>query len=116
MFKPRKPPNEEPSQTPSRIRRDALPSAPKLAQVREMLDEATNKRGCLMEQPFGGLKAGQSLILTVQWDRTAKEPVWILYQEEGGQSSIAFTESFPPDNLDFLSDLLAMYGGSSVAA
>lgn len=77
-----------------------------MSKVKFMLDEATNRRGCLVELPWSAGSA--SFIVTCQWESTVEEPVWTLYQDEAGTSKVVWTQSFAPSDLEFMYDILVM--------
>ena len=77
-----------------------------MAKVKFMLDEASGRRGCLIELPWSQNNA--SFILTCQWDQGAEEPVWTLYEEDTGTSKVLWTQSFPAHEIEFMYDILVM--------
>ena len=77
-----------------------------MAKAMFMLEEATNRRGCLVELPWTAGNA--SFIVTCQWDKNVEEPIWSLYQEDGGSQKVVWTQSFGPNDLEFMYDILVM--------
>lgn len=77
-----------------------------MAKARFMLDEATNRRGCLIELPWSAGSA--EFTVTCQWDKTVQEPVWTLYQHEDDISKVVWTQGFAPSDLEFMYDILVM--------
>jgi hypothetical protein len=105
MYKP--PPKEE-NQTASN--RQKLPpenGCPSMGKVKFMIEEATSRRGCLVELPWA--VADAAFVLTCQWDKAVEEPVWTLYEQENGVASkVVWTQSFAPGDLEFMYDILVM--------
>ncbi|MBK9143629.1 MAG: hypothetical protein IPM23_14090 [Candidatus Melainabacteria bacterium] len=77
-----------------------------MSKVKFMLDEASNRRGCLVELPWTAGSA--AFIVTCQWDANIEEPIWTLYQDESGTSKVVWTQSFAPSDLEFMYDILVM--------
>lgn len=84
-----------------------------MAKVKFMLDEATNRRGCLIELPWAAGSA--SFTLTCQWESSYEEPVWTLYEQDGSSSKVVWTQSFAPSDLEFMYDILAMSAPKTTA-
>lgn len=78
-----------------------------MGKVKFMIEEATSRRGCLVELPWS---AGEAVfVLTCQWEKTVEEPVWTLYEQENGVTSkVVWTQSFAPGDLEFMYDILVM--------
>lgn len=104
MYKP--PPKEEPTAST----RQKLPpenGCPSMGKVKFMIEEATSRRGCLVELPWAVGDA--AFVLTCQWDKAVEEPVWTLYEQEHGVASkVVWTQSFAPGDLEFMYDILVM--------
>lgn len=84
-----------------------------MAKVKFMLDEATNRRGCLIELPWSAGSA--TFTLTCQWEPAFEEPVWTLYEQDGSSSKVVWTQSFAPSDLEFMYDILAMSAPKTTA-
>lgn len=84
-----------------------------MAKVKFMLDEATNRRGCLIELPWTAGSA--NFTLTCQWESAFEEPVWTLYEQDGSSSKVVWTQSFAPSDLEFMYDILAMSAPKTTA-
>jgi|AGTN01.1.fsa_nt_gi hypothetical protein len=84
-----------------------------MAKVKFMLDEATNRRGCLIELPWTAGSA--NFTLTCQWEPAFEEPVWTLYEQDGSSSKVVWTQSFAPSDLEFMYDILAMSAPKTTA-
>ncbi len=78
-----------------------------MGKVKFMIEEATSRRGCLVELPWS---AGEAFfVLTCQWEKSVEEPVWTLYEQENGVTSkVVWTQSFAPGDLEFMYDILVM--------
>ncbi len=78
-----------------------------MGKVKFMIEEATSRRGCLVELPWSAGEA--AFVLTCQWDKAVEEPVWTLYEQENGiASKVVWTQSFAPGDLEFMYDILVM--------
>src|SRR5262249_4868547 len=53
----------------------------------------------------------QQFILTVQWEKGNSDPVWSLYETNGGDSKMVFSQPFPNQELEFMYEILAMSTG-----
>ena len=104
MYKPQ--PKKQDDNANNRLKLPAEVGCPSMAKVKFMLEEATNRRGCLVELPWTAGNA--EFISTCQWESTVEEPVWTLYQEESGGSKVVWTQSFAPSDLEFMYDILMM--------
>jgi len=104
MYKP--PPKEE----NTAATRQKLPpenGCPSMGKVKFMIEEATSRRGCLVELPWA--VADAAFVLTCQWEKGVEEPVWTLYEQENGVASkVVWTQSFAPGDLEFMYDILVM--------
>lgn len=104
MYKPK--PKKQEDSSSNRLKLPTEAGCPSMAKVKFMLEEATNRRGCLVELPWTAGNA--SFISTCQWEDNVEEPVWTLYQDESGNSKIVWTQSFAPSDLEFMYDILVM--------
>lgn len=78
-----------------------------MGKVKFMIEEATSRRGCLVELPWSAGEA--AFVLTCQWEKSIEEPVWTLYEQENGiTSKVVWTQSFAPGDLEFMYDILVM--------
>ncbi len=104
MYKPQ--PKQVKPEESTRQKLPAEEGCPSMAKARFMLEEATNRRGCLIELPWS---AGSSeFTVTCQFDKTVQEPVWTLYQHENDISKVVWTQGFAPSDLEFMYDILVM--------
>ncbi|MBX3075949.1 hypothetical protein KF913_18720 [Candidatus Obscuribacterales bacterium] len=105
MYKPQ--PKEEPSAQSNRQKLPPESGCPSMGKVKFMIEEATSRRGCLVELPWAVGDA--AFVLTCQWEKTVEEPVWTLYEQENGVASkVVWTQSFAPGDLEFMYDILVM--------
>ncbi|MCB9469764.1 MAG: hypothetical protein H6677_15960 [Candidatus Obscuribacterales bacterium] len=104
MYKPK--PKKQDDNPNNRLKLPTEVGCPSMAKVKFMLEEATNRRGCLVELPWTAGNA--SFISTCQWESTVEEPVWTLYQDESGGQKVVWTQSFAPSDLEFMYDILVM--------
>ncbi|MDX2104756.1 MAG: hypothetical protein SFY67_00005 [Candidatus Melainabacteria bacterium] len=104
MYKPQ--PKQQKPEESTRQKLPAEEGCPSMAKARFMLDEATNRRGCLIELPWSAGSA--EFTVTCQWDKTVQEPVWTLYQHEDDISKVVWTQGFAPSDLEFMYDILVM--------
>jgi len=104
MYKPQ--PKQAKPEESTRQKLPAEEGCPSMAKARFMLEEATNRRGCLIELPWS---AGSSeFTVTCQFDKSVQEPVWTLYQHEDDISKVVWTQGFAPSDLEFMYDILVM--------
>jgi hypothetical protein len=105
MYKPQ--PKEEPSAQSNRQKLPPESGCPSMGKVKFMIEEATSRRGCLVELPWSVGEA--AFVLTCQWEKIVDEPVWTLYEQENGVASkVVWTQSFAPGDLEFMYDILVM--------
>ena len=109
MYKPK--PKKQEDNSSNRLKLPTEAGCPSMAKVKFMLEEATNRRGCLVELPWTAGNA--AFISTCQWEDNVEEPVWTLYQEESGNSKIVWTQSFAPSDLEFKYDSGRQADGAS---
>lgn len=72
------------------------------------LEEARNRRGCLIELPFRGKRAGSMFTVTCQWEEVAELPTWAVYEQSGDDSKMHFSKPFSPADFELLFDMVAM--------
>ena len=106
MFKPKKEDNYLYSNRPVRL--PTLPSVPNSAQLAQQLSEAKFKMGIIVEQAWTTDNADQKFIVQVQWKEGTDAPVWTLYEEKDGESTMHWSQPFHPTELDMMVDVLMM--------
>src|SRR5258708_23963048 len=96
MFKPKKPvkPPEEPG--PSRLRLPTEVGMRSFSGIKELMADAKEKTGCLIELPWTTSKPSQRFILTVQWDKGSTQPLWSLYEENEVEQRIVWSQPWNP--------------------
>src|ERR1700733_38075 len=102
MFKPKK-------EDPATKNKTILPvesGMPKSAVIRKQLDEATAKRGNIVEQAWTTSKTNQKFVLMCQWDKAAEKPVWTLYEENAQESKMHFSQPFDPNDFAMMYDVI----------
>jgi hypothetical protein len=102
MYKPKKPENT------NRLRLDIEPKLPSIYVVEGQFQEAKSRRGCLVELPFKGMQPGQLYILGVQWDSGGDLPVWTLYDQNGSESKMLWSEQYAPQDIAIMYDVVVM--------
>jgi hypothetical protein len=112
FLKPRK---AEPSQTniPTRMFLPTESSIRDLKGIKDLLATAGDKRGCLVELPWTTDVASQLFTLTVQWDKSAMNPIWTLYEKNETESKTVWSQPFSPGEMDFMYDVLAFSAGGA---
>src|SRR5581483_9843805 len=95
MFKPKK-----------HVRLTALSQAPKVAEVRVLVDEAKKARGCTVELPWRNKLTGVPYSLTVRVEVAGGDPMWTLYEGEGDASRVVWSSPF--DDVELLYDVLML--------
>jgi hypothetical protein len=86
------------------IRLDQIPAAPKSAELKRLLFESKRAPGCTVELPWRSAKTGLRYSITVCYELGGHEPIWSLYQGEGAQSRMIWTQTFKDPEL--LSDVI----------
>jgi hypothetical protein len=81
--------------------------------IKEMLELANERRGYPVELSWTTNKPEQIFTLVVQWDKTAVNPVWTLYETNQAESTTVWTQPFSPGEMDFMYDVLAFAGGGA---
>ncbi len=77
-----------------------------------MLAMAESSRGAQVELGWTTGTPGQSFVLDVQWDASADDPVWSLYEESGNGSQRLWSQPFDFNNLEMFYDVLVMSCGA----
>lgn len=88
------------------IRLDQIPAAPKSAELKRLLFESNRARGCTVELPWRSQKTGLRYSVTVCFEVGGNEPIWSLYQGEGAQSRMIWTQTFKDPEL--LCDVISL--------
>jgi hypothetical protein len=101
----------------SRLSRQSLPAwehTPTLEDVQLMLDTSQIKRGAMVDVMIKR-ETSPVFVLTCQWDKSSKEPVWSLYEGEDG-SKTCWT--YKNDNLEMIYEIICMTlpGGVNTSA
>jgi hypothetical protein len=86
------------------IRLDQIPAAPQSAELKRLLFESKRAPGCTVELPWRSAKTGLRYSITVCFEPGGHDPVWSLYQGEGAQSRMIWTQMFKDPEL--LSDVI----------
>src|SRR5271154_1035870 len=81
--------------------------------IKELLATAGDRRGCLVELPWTTDVPSQLFTLTVQWDKSAMNPIWTLYEKNEKESKTVWSQPFSPGEMDFMYDVLAFSAGSA---
>lgn len=92
---------------PQQRRRATLPTlstAPLKGDLQVVLTEAQNNRGVLIEVPIRR-EQPPVFVLTCQWDATAGDPNWALYEGEDGSKSLW---SYPNSDLEMVYEMISM--------
>ncbi len=86
------------------IRLDQIPAAPQSAELKRLLFESKRAPGCTVELPWRSAKTGLRYSITVCFEPGGHDPIWSLYQGEGAQSRMIWTQTFKDPEL--LSDVI----------
>jgi hypothetical protein len=105
MLKPKKTP-EGSIQAPLLL--EKIAAVPNEKQLQAQLDEATNRRGVIVERPWTMPESKGEYTLMVQWDRGKEFPVWTLYENADSESTMQWSQSFPPSDIPTVFDVVAM--------
>ncbi|HEY9712176.1 MAG TPA: hypothetical protein V6C72_01825 [Chroococcales cyanobacterium] len=122
MYRPKK--KEEPISTSNHVRLELLGAMPDLKLLKSQFEEASVKRGTIVELPWTVGSLSHRFMLMVQWMDGAEFPVWTLYEETGNESKMHWSQTFPPSDLTLVYDVMAMSasapsdggGSSSISA
>lgn len=88
------------------VRLDKLQRAPRLPDIRKLLDEAKKLRSCTVELPWRTENLGLQFSLTVRSEVGGGEPIWTLYEGEGTTSRVMWSTGF--DDVELLYDVLTL--------
>lgn len=89
------------------VRLTSLPHAPKGSDVKSLLEEAKKAKGCTVELPWRNKLTGVQYSLTTRLEVAgATEPIWTLYEGEGGKSRVVWSSPF--EDVDLLYDVLML--------
>ncbi len=89
------------------VRLTSLPHAPKGSDVKSLLEEARKAKGCTVELPWRNKLTGVQYSLTTRLEVAgASEPIWTLYEGEGGKSRVVWSSPF--EDVDLLYDVLML--------
>lgn len=88
------------------VRLDKLQRAPRLPDIRRLLDEAKKLRSCTVELPWRTENLGLQFSLTVRSEVGGGEPIWTLYEGEGTTSRVMWSTGF--DDVELLYDVLTL--------
>ena len=94
MYKPKK-----------HVRLDPLRRTPAVEDIRNALSEASKARGCTIEQPWI-LSSGVPYSLTVRVELAGGDPMWTLYEGQGGKSRVVWSSPF--EDPELLHDVLML--------
>lgn len=106
MYKP-KSKKEEPVAS-NKVQLPTESQMPTLKTIGAQFEEIALKRGTIVELPWTTNVPSQQFILMGQWDKGAEFPVWTLYEENDGASTMHWSQTFPPSDLQLLYDVIAM--------
>jgi hypothetical protein len=95
MYKPKK-----------HIRLDSLRGLPKMSNMRTLLTEARNAKGCTVELPWRSVKTELNYSMTVRVEMGGGEPIWTLYEGDGTTSRVMWSSPF--EDLDLLYDVVCL--------
>lgn len=88
------------------VRLTALLHAPKVADVRSLSEEAKKAKGCTVELPWQNKMTGVRYSLTIRLELAGGDPIWTLYEGEGGKSRVVWSSPF--DDVELLYDVLML--------
>lgn len=88
------------------VRLDKLQRAPRLPDIRKLLEEARKLRSCTVELPWRTENLGLQFSLTVRSEVGGGEPIWTLYEGEGTTSRVMWSTGF--DDVELLYDVLTL--------
>jgi hypothetical protein len=114
MLKPKKNKEDDAPQQPTRLRMPTESAIRDLAGIKALLEDAKEKRGCLIELPWTN-GVNSRYVLTVQWEKHMNDPVWTLYEETDSDSRTVWCQPFSPSDMGFMFDVLTMSTGASAS-
>jgi hypothetical protein len=88
------------------VRLTSLPHAPRGGDVKSLLEEAKKAKGCTVELPWKNKLTGVQYSLTTRLEVAGGEPIWTLYEGEGGKSRVVWSSPF--EDVELLYDVLML--------
>ncbi len=89
------------------VRLEPLSRTPRLADIRNLLEEGRKSRSCTIEQPWKSEKMKLAFSLTVRVELgSTSEPIWTLYEGEGNKSRVMWSTGF--GDVELLYDVLTL--------
>jgi len=89
------------------VRLEPLARTPRLADIRNLLEEGRKSRSCTIEQPWKSEKLKLAFSLTVRVELgSTSEPIWTLYEGEGNMSRVMWSTGF--GDVELLYDVLTL--------
>lgn len=101
MFKPPKPPSNQ----PARQRLPLVDRAPKQDDVAGLFTGALRIRGTLFELPIKPSQTSKTYLVTCEFDASANNTIWAMYEGEDGSTALWNT---PQNDLDLIFDMICM--------
>src|SRR5690606_38942755 len=83
------------------IRLESLNKAPEVADLRAALAEASKQRGSTIELPWMSRSTGTPYSITVRVELAGGDPMWTLYEGQGGKSRVVWSSPFEDPELLF---------------
>jgi hypothetical protein len=102
MYRPKD--SNPPSAAPRRHTLEDWTRTPTIDDVRRLLEEATAKRGMLIDVTIRR-DPPPIFVLTIQWEPNLQEPVWSLYEGADGAKTCW---NYPNANLDMIYEIICM--------
>lgn len=88
------------------VRLNPLSHAPKVSDVKSLADEARKAKGCTVELPWKNKLTGVHYSLTTRLEVAGGDPIWTLYEGEGGKSRVVWSSPF--EDVELLYDVLML--------
>ncbi len=88
------------------VRLTSLPHAPRGGDVKSLLEEAKKAKGCTVELPWKNKLTGVQYSLTTRLEVAGGEPIWTLYEGDGGKSRVVWSSPF--EDVELLYDVLML--------
>ena len=88
------------------VRLNPLANAPKVSDVKTLADEARKAKGCTVELPWRNKLTGVHYSLTTRLEVAGGDPIWTLYEGEGGKSRVVWSSPF--EDVELLYDVLML--------
>lgn len=83
-------------------------SLPTIEEIKTQLESVTKARGVAVELAWSTPVPGQKFVLMSQWDVGKAAPIWTLYENKNGESSMRWSQAFAPTEIDIVYDVLCM--------